>query len=319
MTFHFKPAVRENVNLLIGIAGPSGSGKTYSSMRLASGISGDEPFAVIDTEAGRACHYAGTFNFHAGELNAPFRPDAYAEAITVADKAGYRVIVVDQMSSEHAGEGGLLDWHEEEVTRLAGDDWKKREAVNMLAWAKVKTSHKRMMNKLLTVRAHLILCFRAEAKIEIVREDGKTKIVPKQSVTGLDGYIPICEKTLPYELTASFLMTPDRPGFPLPIKLQEAHRAFFPLDRPITEECGRAIAQWAAGGSEPAPPSMPENRVVDALTDLEETDELDALRTKLTRYRRACRAAGDPAAHKRLSAAAAERAKTLKERNQSRP
>jgi hypothetical protein len=27
------------------------------------------------------------------------------------------------------GDGGVLDWHEEEVDRMAGTDWKKREAV----------------------------------------------------------------------------------------------------------------------------------------------------------------------------------------------
>lgn len=58
MSIQFKKAIRENVGLLIGLAGGTGSGKTYSAMRLASGIAGDKPFAVIDTEAGRAKHYA---------------------------------------------------------------------------------------------------------------------------------------------------------------------------------------------------------------------------------------------------------------------
>lgn len=93
--FQFKPAVRESVGLIIGLAGPSGSGKTYSAMRLASGISGDKPFAVIDTEGGRAKHYADQFKFDHGDLMPPFRPQAYAEAIHAADAAGYPVIVVD--------------------------------------------------------------------------------------------------------------------------------------------------------------------------------------------------------------------------------
>jgi hypothetical protein len=58
MSFSFRPAVRESVSLLIGLSGGTGSGKTYSAMRLAHGIAGDQPFAVIDTEAGRAKHYA---------------------------------------------------------------------------------------------------------------------------------------------------------------------------------------------------------------------------------------------------------------------
>jgi len=242
--FAFRPALRENVSLLIGLIGSSGSGKTYTAMELASGISGEKPFAVIDTEAGRAKHYADTFRFDHGDLKPPFRPDAYAQAIKAADEAGYPVIVVDSFSHEHAGEGGLLDWHEEEFQRMGA-----RDAVKMTAWIKPKMAHKHMVQQLLQVRAHLILCFRAEQKIDMVKEDGKMKIVPKESPVGLAGWIPVCEKNLPYELTASFLLTADAPGVPKPIKLQAQHRALFPLDKPITRESGKQIALWAAGGS----------------------------------------------------------------------
>lgn len=263
MTITFRPAVRENVGLLIGLAGGTGSGKTYTAMKLAQGIAGDKPFAVIDTEAGRALHYADQFHFDHADLKPPFRPMAYEEAIIAADKAGYPVIVVDSMSHEHAGEGGLLDWHEEEFQRMGA-----REAVKVAAWIKPKTAHKTMVQKLLQVRAHLILCFRAEEKIEMKRNDqGKMEIVAKQSRTGKDGWIPICEKNLPFELTASFLLTDARPGFPLPIKLQEQHRALFPLDKPINEESGRLIAQWAAGG---APKSIDHAAALKSATTLAE-------------------------------------------------
>lgn len=249
MSFTFRPAVREQVGLLIGLAGGTGSGKSFSAMRLASGIAGEKNFAVIDTESRRALHYADAFRFDHAELRDPFSPDAYSEAITAADKAGYPVIVVDSMSHVWAGDGGVLDWQEKELDRMAGDDWKKREAVKMAAWIKPKMGHKRMVQKLLQVRATLILCFRAEQKVDMVREDGKMKIVPKQSLTGLDGWIPVCEKNLPFELTTSFLLTADAPGMPKPIKLQEQHRALFPLDKPINEDSGKRIAEWAAGGT----------------------------------------------------------------------
>jgi len=249
MSFVFKKAIREQVSLLIGLAGGTGSGKTFSAMRLASGIAGDKPFCMIDTEAGRAKHYADQFNFDHGDLHPPFRPDNYANAIKAADEADYPVIIVDSVSHEHAGEGGLLDWHDEELTRMAGDDWKKREACNMAAWIKPKSEHKKMVQRLLQIRAHLILCFRAEEKIEMIKgDDGKMKIVKKQTTTGLDGWCPISEKNLPYELTTSFLLTADSPGMPKPIKLQEQHRSMFPLDQPITEESGKLIVAWAAGG-----------------------------------------------------------------------
>ena len=247
-SFTFKPAKRQNVNLLIGLASGTGGGKTWSAMALATGIAGGKRFAVIDTEAGRALHYADRFEFDHGDLHAPFSPDAYTEAILAADAAGYPVIIVDSMSHEWAGDGGVLDMQEHELDRMAGDDWKKREAVKMAAWIKPKMSHKRMMQKLLQVRAHLILCFRAEPKIEMVREGGRMTIVPKATLTGLDGWVPVCEKNLPFELTASFLLMADNPGYPRPIKLPDALRQCFPLDRPIDEEAGKRVAEWAAGG-----------------------------------------------------------------------
>jgi hypothetical protein len=256
VSFTFRPATRENVGLLVGLSGPSGSGKTYTAMRLAKGIAGDAPFAVIDTEAGRAKHYADRFAFHHGDLTPPFTPDRYADAIAAADAAQYPVIVVDSMSHEWAGDGGILDWQETELDRMAGTDARRRETVKMASWIKPKMAHKQMVQRLLQVRAHLILCFRAEPKIEMVRgADGKMEIREKQSLTGLHGWIPIAEKNLPYELTASVLLLPDRPGVPLPIKLQEQHRALFPLDVAITEQSGVDLAAWAKGG--PAPPPAP--------------------------------------------------------------
>ncbi len=258
MAFTFRPAKREAVGLLIGLAGASGSGKTFSALRLAKGMAGGKPFCLIDTEAGRAKHYADQFTFDHGDLHAPFSPAAYAEAIEAADKAGYPVIVVDSASHEHAGEGGILDMQEAELTRMAGDDWKKREAVKMASWVKPKMEHKRMVQKLLQVRAHLILCFRAEAKIEMVKgANGRMEVRPKETLTSLDGWIPICEKSLPFELTASFLLLPDAPGVPRAIKLQEQHRAFFPAGKPIAEAAGVALAAWAAGGAAPATVAAP--------------------------------------------------------------
>jgi hypothetical protein len=240
MSFQFRPGVRENVGLLIGLIGPSGGGKTYTAMELAAGISGGKPFAVIDTEARRALHYADRFRFDHGDLKAPFRPDSYVDAIVAADKAGYPVIIVDNVSHVWYGDGGLLEWQEEEHKRLGGNDKTK-----MLAWVKPKMAHKKMVQKLLQVRAHLILCFRAEEKTKMLKND-KGKLVPTNI-----GWQPICEKNLPYELTASLLLVPENPGVPIPIKLQEQHRALFPPDHQITRKSGDAIRDWAKGG-EPA-------------------------------------------------------------------
>jgi hypothetical protein len=258
----FRPAIRESVGLIIGLAGGTGSGKTFTAMRLAKGIAGDKRFAVIDTEAGRAKHYADVFAFDHGDLKPPFRPAAYMEAIEAADSAGYPVIVVDSVSHEWAGEGGILEWQTEEYERLGA-----RESIKLLSWSTPKQAHKRMVSRLLQCRAHLILCFRAEPHVEMVKEGGKTVVKPKEGFTGYNGWFPVTEKNLPFELTVYFMLMAERPGVPLPIKLQEQHRALFPLDKPIAEESGRRIAEWAAGGATPAAVEARPAQVVDVVAD----------------------------------------------------
>lgn len=253
----FTKGVRENVGLWINLIGGTGSGKTFTGMRLASGIAGDKPFAVIDTENRRALHYADQFTFDHAELRAPFRPDAYADAVMAADAAGYPVILVDSGSHVWAGDGGMLDWHDEILANMVkravqrGDkrpEWQLEAAYNITAWIEPKGAHKKMVSKMLQTRAHLILCLRAEEKIEIVKgKDGKTEIQKKVSLTGKDGWIPICDKNLPFEATCSFLFTADAPGIPKPIKLQNQHKELFPLTEQVTEQSGKRLAEWASG------------------------------------------------------------------------
>lgn len=258
MTITFRPALRANVPLLISLAGGTGSGKTMSAMLIAKGLAAGQPFYGLDTENGRMLHYADDFDFLHGEIRAPFRPDCYADAIDGAIKDSKQqrpVVVVDSFSHEHAGEGGLLDWHDEELQRMAGDDWKKRKAMTFAAWIAPKQAHKAMVNRLLQVDAHLILCFRAQQAIEIVKVNGETVVRPKESLVGADGWIPVSERTLPYEMTMSFLLTADAPGVPKPIKLQSQHRPLVPLDQPLTEDVGRKLAEWATGATAAAPSS----------------------------------------------------------------
>lgn len=273
MSFEFRKAIREDVNAIIGLIGSSGSGKTYTAMRLASGIVGEkEKFAVIDTESRRSLHYADMFNFDFLELSPPFKPCSYAEAVKVADDAGYKVIIVDSTSHGWAGEGGTLDQQEEELDRMAGDDYRKREACKIASWIKPKTGHKKMVQKLLQTKATLILCFRAEEKMGMEKDPKTGKVIPVSK-----GWQPICEKNLPYELTISFLLTSDKPGHPIPIKLQKQHSDIFPLDRPIDEESGKKLFQWSMGGNQSKQKKEGESEPEDK--KLDDKEKLDFIST----------------------------------------
>src|SRR5215472_8854158 len=156
--FQAEPAHRERVPLLIGLAGPSSSGKTKSALRIADGIravAGGETY-VIDTEARRALHYAGEHQFRHVEFKAPFASLDYLEAIRYCVGRGASVVIIDSMSHEHEGPGGMLEYQERELERLAGDDYAKRERVKMLAWQKPKAARRELINGLLQLNANFI-------------------------------------------------------------------------------------------------------------------------------------------------------------------
>jgi len=231
--FVFKPAKREGVGLFIGIAGGTGAGKSYSALRIARGIAGPSGrIAAIDTEAKRMSHYADMFAFDVTDMAPPFRPERFAQAAEEAERAGYAVLVIDSMTHEWSGEGGVLSWHDE----IAGDDPKK----NMQGWIKPKGAHKAMIGSLLQRRIPIVFAFRAEEKVK-VGAGGRPES---------QGWMPIGDSRFMFELTTMLTLSNEAPGrvnHNLPCKIQEQHLAFFPDGKHITEEAGAALAAWARG------------------------------------------------------------------------
>lgn len=246
------PAVREKVPLWVGLSGPSGGGKTYSAHRLAKGmqrVQGGDIYG-IDTESKRMLHYADKFSFRHVPFNAPFGSLDYLEAARYCIGKGAGIIIIDSMSHEHEGEGGCLECHEAELQRLSGGDWKKAQAMNMLAWAKPKQARRRMINSLLQLNASFIFCFRAKDKIKIKKGEQPTQL----------GFMPIAGEELVFEMTANALLLPGAGGVPTwmseeigektMIKLPEQFRKHFleqKIGQPLDEDAGEFMARWAMG------------------------------------------------------------------------
>lgn len=247
MPVNFRDAVRQDSQILLGIAGPSGSGKTYSSLLVADGIrsiTGGEVFG-IDTENGRMLHYADDFKFKYADMREPFSPGRYLEFIQAAQAAGAKVIIVDSGSHMHEGPGGVLDMHEAELKRMAGDDYKKRENAKFAAWIKPKAEFNRFLNALLQIGAHVIFCFRAKDKLVLVKNE-RGKLEPVSA-----GWTPIITERMDYEMTANVILPAGAQGSPdlsIPAtKLPKHLGGIFEHGKPLTRETGRRLAQWAAG------------------------------------------------------------------------
>jgi len=268
-TFVDSPAVRAATPLLVGLIGPSGTGKTCSALRLATGfqrVSGGEIY-FIDTESNRALHYAPqkdgpqaprVFNFRHVPFGAPFSPLDYLAAIEHCHDKGAKNIVIDSMSHEHEGPGGVLEMHESELARLAKDDEKKRERVGMLAWQKPKSERRRLINTILQMPANFIFCFRSKEKMLIKKGEDPRSL----------GFMPIAGDEFVYEMTLKLLLLPsadgrptlvtDNPGEKLMVKVPGQFRVppFTELIKPdaqISEDLGEALARWAAGSPAKGP------------------------------------------------------------------
>ena len=274
MSFSFKPATRDRIGLLFGIAGASGSGKTFSALLLGQGIAnGSGTLAVVDTEAGRAKHYANEFKFLHGDFSAPFEPKRYVEAVRAAEDAGATVTVIDSMSHEWAGEGGCSDMQAREAERMATDKqgnivaW-KIEAMTMPAWKRPKLEHKRMMSRLIQTRTHLIFCLRAEEKIKTMKE--KDNNGREKSVIVPMGFQPIQEKAFMFDTSGFITMHPDTPGlvrYDQPHKLNKELQQIFRDGYPVTKESGDQLREWAETGADVRVPPA-EQKIIDAVMAL---------------------------------------------------
>ena len=248
----FKTAVREQTSLIIGLFGPSWSGKTKSALRLATGLTGGDGIFMVDTEGGRGLHYAEEYKYQYASLEAPFRPERYMEILLDAKAAGAKCIIVDSLSHEHEGPGGILEWHEEELTRMAGTDFGKREKMKFTAWIKPKAAHNKFVNAVLQLGIHLIVCFRAKEKLALLKnpQTGKIEPVPQ-------GWQAICPDRFEFECTALLLLPPGSQGIPdlspKTSKLQDQHKPLVPDGEQISEAMGKRLAEWAAGGGAPGP------------------------------------------------------------------
>ena len=248
------PAVREQVPLWLGLIGASGSGKTFSALRLAAGIqsvAGGEVF-VIDTEARRALHYAEKFKFRHVPFAAPFGPLDYLAAIEHCVAKGARTIVVDSMSHEHEGPGGVLEIH----------DQLEASKGKLGAWAQPKAERRRLINTMLQLRCNFILCFRAKEKVSIAKggeDNGDGRRLKRGEPIPL-GWQAIGADEYVYEMIARALLPPGSNGVPqwtasergeeLTIKLPEQFRTVLTAGE-LSESMGYEMAKWARGGVAP--------------------------------------------------------------------
>lgn len=278
MAFNFRPAVREQTPLIIGIAGPTKSGKTYSANRLARGLAGPKgTIAMLNAEGRRGHQYADRFQYEACDIEPPYEPARYTEALLAMKALHPAVGIIDSASHMHDGPGGLLELHDKELARLAGDaTGKARERYNWTAWIEPKKQENEFIYTMLGCDFPIILCFRAKEKIKLVeRMEGERK---KTDVVQL-GWQPIASDRVAFETIFTVMLPPHSKGVP-DMALSEMREPFDAMIRegePLDEALGERLAEWARGTPALSPAQREET--IDGLCKrIESATTVEALR-----------------------------------------
>jgi hypothetical protein len=190
--------------LRLGIQGRSGKGKTYGALQLAYGLSGNwSKIALIDTDNHTARLYAHLGPFQTLSLGAPFTPERFIKALRLCEQAAMEVIILDSLSLEWIGEGGVLDQYHE--AKGSPSD----------RYTTVMSHHYELMEALEACPAHLLITLRTKENLRPVVKEGKLvneKIQVPLQQPGIDYFFTTlfsldddCKATVVKDKTGLFL------------------------------------------------------------------------------------------------------------------
>lgn len=241
MSFEIKAATRVGIIPWIDLYSESGCGKTMSSLLLARGIAGTKGKIVLaDSESKRGSLYADVIpgGYDVIDFGEPFSPAVYVQVADAIFKSGAAVGVIDSMSHEWEGIGGVLD--------MAGEN-ERKSGKGLHNWVGPKLEHSKLVQFLLRSPIPLICCIRAKYKTRQGKENGKTVVIKDDYAS------PIQAEDFIFEATAHAEILQDHS-----VRLTKCShpdlRKCFPEKGPIKIEHGEAIARWCAAGGKGAAP-----------------------------------------------------------------
>jgi hypothetical protein len=257
--FHPVAELTDPLTVTLGLSGASGTGKTFTSLRVARGMARaiggkGAPIGFVDTENRRALHYKDAFpEMHHHDLRAVgragevgFSPERWIEVIDAAEAAKLPVVVIDSFSHAWEGMGGVLDLQSEILDRLTGGDENKRDKLAQLAWAQIKPRYRRLIDRIVRAEVHIIINTRAKPVMQ--KGFGDKAVNARNTKTRrIDvPWDPASDGDLMFEMTAMVMLDPKNPGYPVhQIKMADQFKGIFDPNKPMDEETGRLMAEWA--------------------------------------------------------------------------
>ncbi len=200
---------------------------------MAKGLTGSwDKIAVIDTENGSASLYDHLGSFQTIDLQEPFSPERYIEAIDLCLKGGMDCIIIDSSSHEWSGPGGCLEINEKLAqAKFKGNTWS--------AWSQTTPRHDAFVQKVLQSPIHIITCTRSKMET-VMTDDKKVKKL---------GMKDIQREGWEYELTVSLNLDRDTHSATASKDRTELFEKLDPFV--ISEETGKKIKKWCEISHEP--------------------------------------------------------------------
>lgn len=227
-----RQATRTKAKIRLGLSAVSGGGKTYSAIKIAKGLSrGDlSKVAIIDTENGSADLYAHLGNYNVLTLQAPYTPERYVECIKSCEEAGMEVIIVDSITHEWNGKGGILEIH----SSMTGNSFTN--------WSSLTPRHQKFIDAILQSKCHVITTVRRKQDYDLSKDsNGKTKVEKA-------GLKEETREGFEYELTANIELDIKHNATAL------KDRTGLFMDKPAftpSEETGKMLLDWCEMGETP--------------------------------------------------------------------
>lgn len=242
--FKITKATRRGVIPLIGLYGESGTGKTMSALLVARGLVGPSgDIHMIDTESRRGSLYADVIpgGYSVLDLEPPFTPARYIDAMHAMISAGAKVIVIDSMSHEWEGMGGVLD--------MAGENEDRTKKSGLHNWKQPKFEHAKLVQFLLRCPIPLVVCIRAKYKSRQKKDAQNKTVIVKDEFTS-----PIQAEDFIFELTAHAEVLPDHSINLTKCSHPDLRKCFPAQGKPLAIEHGELIQQWCMAGGQPSAP-----------------------------------------------------------------
>jgi hypothetical protein len=266
-----RKAEKKRVKLKICLQGPSGSGKTWGALALAKNIWPDAKICLIDTENESASLYADKFDFDTIPLAPPFSSERYEACMDAVVRGGYDVLIIDSISQQWDGDGGILRRKEELDQRPGANSYTN--------WARFTPEHTAFIESIKQTPIHIIATMRSKQDYVLTDNDRGKKTPVKV------GMAPIQRDGFDYEFSLVFDVQMDHKA-----TVSKSRTGLFEgkvvnlTDKKVAAD----LREWIDSGKEPDAPkpvAVPAPEKVNPTTNLDSEPEA-AISTVMVHFRK---------------------------------